>query len=172
MYADFSTADTLQPPTNDHYQFIARAAGGVTFFSDSGITNGIQLFSGSGAWSSVSDSSKKENITSLEKHGIINHLKNLNVYAWNYKSQNNNIVHIGPMAQDFSAAFNCGLYNTSISTVDPDGIVLHAIQELDSKLDQIHSEFNSANHLSELEYTDVNTKLEKVEALINLLDSE
>ena len=172
IYADYSTADTLQPPTNDHYQFIARAAGGVTFFSDSGITNGVQLFSGSGAWSSVSDSSKKENIISLEKHGIINHLKNLNTYTWNYKSQNDNAVHIGPMAQDFSAAFNCGQNNTSISTIDSDGIVLHAIQELDSKLDQIHSEFNSANHLSELEYTDVNNKLEKVEALIKLLNSE
>jgi hypothetical protein len=49
---------------------------------------------------------------------------------WNYKSDNQGIKHIGPVAQDFYSLFGLGNNNTSISTVDPSGVVLVAIKEL------------------------------------------
>ena len=37
---------------------------------------------------------------------------------------------IGPIAQDFKAAFKLGENDTTISTIDPDGVALSAIQGL------------------------------------------
>lgn len=50
-------------------------------------------------------------------------------------SQSEDIQHIGPMAQDFHAAFSVGDDERTISTIDPDGVALAAIQEL-AKLSQ------------------------------------
>ena len=41
--------------------------------------------------------------------------------------------HIGPVAQDFFAAFSLGGDAKTISTVDADGVALAAIQGLDAK---------------------------------------
>ena len=38
-------------------------------------------------------------------------------------------IHLGPMAQDFRAAFGLGLDDKSIATVDADGVALAAIKE-------------------------------------------
>ena len=50
--------------------------------------------------------------------------------TWNYKSQDPSIRHIGPMAQDFYAAFGVGEDDTHISTTDADGVALAASQAL------------------------------------------
>ncbi|MEO8740656.1 MAG: hypothetical protein ABI537_13275, partial [Casimicrobiaceae bacterium] len=52
----------------------------------------------------------------------------------NWKSQDDSIRHMGPMAQDFRAAFGLGETDTGISTVDADGVALAAIQGLNQKL--------------------------------------
>lgn len=44
--------------------------------------------------------------------------------------------HIGPMAQDFNAAFQLGESDRAITTVDADGVALAAIQGLNQKLEQ------------------------------------
>ncbi len=52
------------------------------------------------------------------------------ILTWNYKTQDDSIRHLGPMAQDFRAAFELGEDEKHISTVDADGVALAAIQEL------------------------------------------
>ena len=52
------------------------------------------------------------------------------ISTWYYRSQNPSIRHIGPMAQDFHAAFKVGQDDRYISTVDENGVALAAIQEL------------------------------------------
>ncbi len=52
------------------------------------------------------------------------------ILTWNYKSQDDSIRHMGPMAQDFRAAFGLGADDKHISTVDADGVALSAVQEL------------------------------------------
>jgi chaperonin GroEL (HSP60 family) len=52
------------------------------------------------------------------------------VQAWNYKTQEASIRHIGPMSQDFYAAFAVGEDNKHINTVDAFGVALAAIQGL------------------------------------------
>jgi len=60
----------------------------------------------------------------------------LPVTEWNLKTQPSDIRHIGPMAQDFKAAFAVGEADRHISTSDADGVALAAIQGLNQKLQE------------------------------------
>ena len=59
--------------------------------------------------------------------------------TWSYKSEHD-VRHIGPMAQDFYAAFNVGTDDKHIATVDEGGVALAAIQGLNQKLDEKDAE--------------------------------
>jgi len=54
--------------------------------------------------------------------------------TWQYKSQESKYRHMGPMAQDFFAAFKLGESDKGIDTVDADGVALAAIQGLNALL--------------------------------------
>ena len=58
------------------------------------------------------------------------------IATWNWKSQDASIRHMGPMAQDFHAAFGLGETPKGISTVDADGVALAAIQGLHQLIKQ------------------------------------
>ena len=59
----------------------------------------------------------------------------LPITTWNFKELHDG-RHIGPMAQDFYAAFGLGRSETTITSVDPDGVALAAIQGLNQKLEE------------------------------------
>lgn len=54
-------------------------------------------------------------------------LAELPLFTWNYRAQNPAIRHLGPMAQDFRAAFSLGEDEKHISTVDADGVAVDGI---------------------------------------------
>ncbi len=113
-------------------QFHVRASGGVVFRSNISFTteSGVILNPGASAWSSLSDRASKDNFTSVNGRDILERLASVPVQTWNWKSQAASIRHIGPVAQDFYAAFNVGEDEQHISTVDADGVALAAIQGL------------------------------------------
>ncbi len=115
-------------------QFNVYASGGTRIFSNSAATTGVLLAAGGGSWTSVSDRDAKENITPVDPQEILNRLAGIPVSTWNYKEQDDGIRHMGPMAQDFYAAFGLGLGDKTIDTIDPDGVALAAIQGLNQKL--------------------------------------
>ena len=53
--------------------------------------------------------------------------------------------HIGPMAQDFHAAFGLGQNPSAIATVDADGVALAAIQGLNRKLEKEAASLSDQN---------------------------
>ena len=110
--------------------FTVRAHGGARFYSASGTGTGVQLPSGSGSWSSLSDRAAKENFAPVDGRDLLARLAAIPIQTWNYRSQDPAIRHIGPVAQDFYAAFGVGEDDTHISTVDADGVALAAIQGL------------------------------------------
>ena len=55
------------------------------------------------------------------------------VRSWQYKSQDASIRHMGPTAQDFRAAFALGESDTTITTVDADGVALAAARALEAR---------------------------------------
>ncbi len=114
-------------------QFIARASGGYSFYT--GTSVGATLAAGSGSWTSMSDRNMKENFAPVDVAAVLQKVAALPLSTWNYKQQTNSIRHLGPMAQDFKAAFTVGETDTGITTVDADGVALAAIQGLNQKLD-------------------------------------
>jgi hypothetical protein len=78
----------------------------------------------------TSDRNVKANFASVDTRAILQHLAAIPIQTWNFKSQPEQVRHIGPMAQDFRAAFNLGIDDKHIATVDADGVALAAIQGL------------------------------------------
>jgi hypothetical protein len=113
-------------------EFAARASGGVRFISTpAGVPPiGVQLPPGGAAWLAISDRSAKENFAAVDPVDVLQRLAGINIETWNYKTQDASIRHMGPMAQDFSAAFAIGEDDKHISTIDADGVALAAAQGL------------------------------------------
>jgi len=115
-------------------EFSARATGGVRFATavdSSGTpTGGASLAAGASAWGTLSDRASKEHVALIDGRDVLHRLSTVPVATWNWKTQDDSVRHIGPMAQDFSAAFGVGEDERHISTVDADGVALAAIQGL------------------------------------------
>jgi endosialidase-like protein len=169
VFSDASSA----VPTNStaNYQFLARASGGVIFYSDSLNTMGVTLASGSGSWASVSDVNKKENFLPVDYEEMLGGINRLKIRTWNYKSQSSSIRHIGPMAQDFYRIFHVGENNFSISSIDADGVVLSGIKGINNRLnnlkiidktDALETRIKDIDDFSEF-----NSRLDAIEAAID-----
>jgi hypothetical protein len=111
-------------------QFLARASGGAQFYSDAGLTSGVSLPAGSGAWASLSDRGAKRRIVAIDGSAILAKVAHLPVTEWSYRSEATHVRHIGPMAQDFRAAFGLGEDDRHITTVDESGVTLAAVAAL------------------------------------------
>ncbi|HMO51798.1 MAG TPA: tail fiber domain-containing protein [Kiritimatiellia bacterium] len=83
-----------------------------------------------------SDRNMKENIHPVAPDEILEKVVNLPIATWTFKEEPSG-THIGPMAQDFYAAFGFGNTDTGIATVDADGVALASIQALARRLDQL-----------------------------------
>ena len=78
----------------------------------------------------VSDRNAKTNIERVDAREILSRLAEIPVQKWNYKADDASIRHIGPMAQDFHAAFNVGGSDKMINLLDSNGVALASIQAL------------------------------------------
>jgi hypothetical protein len=129
LFAD-STDDNADFDSIAANEFAVRASGGFRFRTSADLSTGCNLPAGSGTFSCTSDRNVKENFRALDGRAILHKLSLIPITEWNYKGQGPTIRHIGPMAQDFYAAFGLGESDTTISTVDADGIALISIQAL------------------------------------------
>jgi hypothetical protein len=141
VWGDSTAANIYSTAAN---QFTVRAAGGTRFFSNSGTTTGVSLAPGGGSWSNLSDRNAKENFTAADGRQILERVAVLPISLWNYKSQAPSVRHIGPVAQDFAAAFGVGEDEKHITTVDESGVALAAIQGLNTKLEDRLQEKDAA----------------------------
>jgi hypothetical protein len=132
VWGDSTDADVVS--TNDNSVTI-RAAGGYRLFSNASGA-GVFLAAGGGSWTSMSDRNAKENLAPVDAQAVLDKVTALPLTTWNYKSQDATVRHLGPMAQDFKAAFGLGETETGITSVDADGVALAAIQGLNQKLEQ------------------------------------
>ncbi len=123
--------------------FNARATGGFYFATScdtlnaAGIGTGAYLAPGASMWSVLSDRRAKRDIRAIDPDDILRRVAKLQIARWSYKAQDYGIDHIGPMAQDFYQQFKLGESNTRISSLDPSGVALAAIQALNKKTEQL-----------------------------------
>jgi hypothetical protein len=131
VWSDGSDGDAILTSTRA-YQFLARASGGVTFWTNAASTVGAMLAPGSGTWASASDRNLKTDIARIDDAAVLDKVATLPIERWSYKSERS-VRHVGPMAQDFYAAFGVGEDDKHITSIDEDGIALAAIKALHSE---------------------------------------
>jgi hypothetical protein len=96
-------------------------------------SNGAYLSLG-GSWQPASDRARKENISKINPNAVLRKVISLPVTAWNYIAEGKDVKRLGPMAQDFYAAFGLGGDDKTIGVTDASGVALAAIQGLNQKL--------------------------------------
>ncbi|MEJ2207593.1 MAG: tail fiber domain-containing protein [Anaerolineae bacterium] len=133
-----STANSVGCPAADRW--VVQASGGVYFYTNSGLTTGSHLAAGSGTWSSLSDRNAKENLAAVDAAAVLRAVTALPITTWNYIGEAGGVQHMGPMAQDFYAAFGLGDSERHITTLDADGVALAAIQGLASQVEVLGAE--------------------------------
>lgn len=169
--AGFSS-DSVYPTANN--QFVARGCGGIRFFTSQNLSSGVEVIAGGGSWNSISDRNRKENFQAVDGDDILARLRLVPVSSWNYIAQGQEIRHIGPMAQDWEAAFGLSGDSTTINTGDMDGVTLAGVQALDARttrqaeriesLEQHNRELEAANAALEARLRALERRLEDLVA--------
>ncbi len=120
-------------------EFMARATGGVVFVTgvnDSGNpTSGASLADGGSSWQSISDRNAKTAVTPVDPAVVLEGLVQMPISEYSYKTQDESIRHMGPMAQDFHPLFGLGEDELRVSAMNLVGIALAAIQGLNTELE-------------------------------------
>ena len=94
-------------------------------------------------WVNGSDRDSKTAFTEIDPQTVLARVAALPVGGWRYKCEPDGIKHLGPMAQDFHAAFGLGDSDKAIGTVDAGGVALAAIQGLNQKVEEKDAEIQS-----------------------------
>ena len=142
----FGSGGNSSLQNDKNYQMVMGFSGGYKLFTNSTNTLGVQLQSGSNAWSVLSDINKKENFAPINGEDFLQKISKMPLTSWNYKGQDpKTFRHYGPMAQDFYKAFGQDAYgtigtDTTINQADFDGINLIAIQALVRRMEQMNSD--------------------------------
>jgi hypothetical protein len=79
----------------------------------------------------LSDARAKHGFTPVDGGEVLLRLRSVPISTWSYRSDASGARHMGPMAQDFFAAFGLGADDRHIAALDVNGVALAAIQELD-----------------------------------------
>lgn len=167
VWGDNRFAEVASTGTN---QFVVRAFGGVWLGTTSTVTmpegrflntsTGGYLSTG-GVWTNASDRSSKVGFEPVDGRDVLARLVALPLSTWSYKSEDESVRHLGPMAQDFAAAFGLGADDRSISTVDAAGVALAAIQGLNDVVESQKRRIDTQNdRIAELE-----AELDRMEAI-------
>lgn len=143
--------------------FNVRATGGVYLVTGIDGTSGNPTWacgtSNGNGWTCTSDRNVKRNLRLIDAQDMLAKVSNLPVYHWQPSSGPNiDLKHIGPMAQDFYAAFGLGDSDKSIGILDAAGVALAAIQALKTENDALRAE-NEA----------VKARLDRIEQILSLI---
>ncbi len=164
--AGFSS-DSVFPTANN--QFVARGCGGIKLYTSQNLSSGVEVAAGGGSWSSISDRNRKENFLAVDGEEILARLRAIPVTTWNYKTQDGSIRHLGPMAQDFHAAFGLGESELLINTVDIDGVNMAAARALEARTSAQAKRIEAleaSNAALQAQNAELRARLERIEALL------
>jgi hypothetical protein len=155
--------------------------GGATFTSGNiNLNQAVVWAPGNASWSFTSDRNTKERLSPVDQGGLLEKVCGLRITEWSYIGYEQR--HIGPMAQDFHAAFPLNETDTSLNDADLHGVALAAIQGLNQKLEQeVAQEKTEITELrkelielktqtlaqKETEITELKQRLEKLERLMS-----
>jgi hypothetical protein len=92
-----------------------------------------------GTLTELSDVRAKENITAVDGPEVLSKLTALPISRWTYKATPE-VTHLGPMAQDFHAAFGLGADNKHLAPKDLASVALVGVKELHRSVQELREE--------------------------------
>ncbi len=110
--------------------FHVRATGGARFVTNTNNNSGPYVNPGGTAWNAGSHSSLKTDFAAVDPRAVLEGLAGLPLTTWRLRDGEPGVRHLGPMAEDFYAAFGLGDGDRAINTLDADGVAFAAIQGL------------------------------------------
>ncbi|HEX7917082.1 tail fiber domain-containing protein [Rudaea sp.] len=113
--------------------FSVHARGGIYFYSGAYGSGGCAMTNpGSAGWACSSDRNLKTGIVPVDARAVLDKVVAMPVVTWAFKTAPQ-YQHIGPMAQDFKAAFDLGdADDKHIGSTDAQGVAFAAIQGLNA----------------------------------------
>lgn len=147
---------------NDRF-VVNRAGSGIQEFAVA--TNGDILVGASVVH--TSSRASKEGFLSVDPGTVLTKLVNLPITTWSYKADNGAVRHIGPVAEEFYAAFSVGRDDKTIALNDSIGVAFAAIQGLNEVLERKSADLEEAQRLlseRDLELEQIRNRLERLEA--------
>jgi hypothetical protein len=82
----------------------------------------------------VSDRNLKRDIEPVDEQAVLERVARMPISTWSYKSDDPTVRHLGPMAQDFHAAFGLGTTDRAYDPIDAHGVEMAAIKALYERL--------------------------------------
>jgi hypothetical protein len=114
-----------------------------------------------GTFVNSSDRNVKQDFAAVNSRAVLEKVAQLPIQTWVYKSDPHT-KHLGPVAQDFYAAFAVGPDDKHITTVDESGVALAAIQGLNQKVDSETAGLRAENAEMKRELSEIKQLLLKL----------
>lgn len=128
-------------------RFLLRSANGY-YFGGSGApsvnipnnrlintSTGARLTNG-GNWTNASSRALKQAFSAVDASAVLDQVLALPLGRWQYLNAAGDGWHLGPAAEDFSAAFGLGASAQHITSVDANGVALVAVQGLAERIER------------------------------------
>jgi len=135
---------------------------GASALSDAGYFEGTVTITKTltvGSMQYASDKNLKTGFVAVDGKDLLAHIDAMPITSWDYKSDSAK-RHIGPMAQDFHAAFGLnGDDDKHINEVDIAGVSLAAIQELNRQMKLKDAEIAALKTDTALQIAELKTQL-------------
>ena len=160
LFADTTSSDFYSVAANE---FAVRASGGFRFRTKGDLSTGCNLPAGSGVFSCTSDRNQKQDFSAVDGRAVLEKLAAMPISTWSYKTEDGHVRHMGPMAQDFRAAFALGTDDKSIGHIDEAGVSLAAIQALYQMLKDKDAEIAAIKARMQAQDTLLETRLQSLE---------
>ena len=125
-----------------------------------------------GIWTNYSDKHSKTAFAPIDPQAILAKVVALPVTTWQYKTEKAEVRHLGPMAQDFHAAFKLGADDKAIGTLDEAGVALAAIQGLNHKLEQENAKLKAKSTKLEAKSTKLEAENTTIKARLAALEKQ
>ena len=181
VWGDQSAADSVLNQANNEFRI--RAAGGVRLRTSAAANSvlgtnsntGCDMAAGTGAWSCSSSRTIKEAFAAVDPEDILRRLRETPVSTWSYIAEKRRARHLGPVAEDFRAAFGLGSDDTSIGLADIDGVNFVAAQALEARtaaLQQRLDESAARVEALEAELAATRSRLLELAARLSRLEAE
>jgi trimeric autotransporter adhesin len=163
-------------------EFRLRAPGGIalrtSFASNSsagvGGNTGCDLPAGSGTFSCSSSRTIKENFGVVHGEDVLLRIRDTPVTTWSYIAEGTQILHLGPVAEDFRQAFGLGVGSNSIGMGDIDGVNFAGVQALEQRTTRLAAELERTSAAAQAaiaardaRIAELEGRLARLEALIH-----